>query len=69
LSDEPIRIYFDHDMWHVDYGDGRTQSWGSKEQALAAAKHASEESRSIQIDDPTGDAHAPTTDGAGNGNE
>jgi hypothetical protein len=33
----PIRVYKEHDMWHVDYGEGETEDHTSREQAEAAA--------------------------------
>jgi hypothetical protein len=33
----PIRVYEDHDMWHVDYGEGETEDHTSLEEAEAAA--------------------------------
>ena len=33
----PIRVYKEHDMWHVDYGDGVIEDHESEEEATAAA--------------------------------
>ena len=33
----PIRVYKEHDLWHVDYGDGETEDHNSEEAATAAA--------------------------------
>jgi hypothetical protein len=33
----PIRVYKEHDMWHVDYGEGETEDYASREEAEAAA--------------------------------
>ena len=33
----PIRVYEEHDMWHVDYGEGETEDHSSREKAEAAA--------------------------------
>ena len=33
----PIRVYEEHDMWHVDYGEGETEDHTSREEAEAAA--------------------------------
>jgi hypothetical protein len=33
----PIRVYKEHDIWHVDYGDGITQEHASREEAESAA--------------------------------
>jgi hypothetical protein len=27
----PIRVYKEHDMWHVDYGEGETEDHTSRE--------------------------------------
>jgi hypothetical protein len=32
----PIRVYKEHDMWHVDYGEGETEDHTSREEAEAA---------------------------------
>jgi hypothetical protein len=29
----PIRVYKEHDMWHVDYGEGETEDHTSREEA------------------------------------
>jgi hypothetical protein len=33
----PIRVYKDHDQWHVDYGEGVIQDHESREEAESAA--------------------------------
>jgi hypothetical protein len=33
----PIRVYKEHEMWHVDYGEGETEDHNSREEAEAAA--------------------------------
>ncbi len=33
----PIRVYREHDMWHVDYGEGVTEDHASEEEATSAA--------------------------------
>jgi hypothetical protein len=33
----PIRVYKEHDVWHVDYGEGETEDHTSREEAEAAA--------------------------------
>ena len=38
----PIRVYKEHDMWHVDYGEGVTQDHASREEAEAAADEAAQ---------------------------
>ena len=29
----PIRVYKEHDVWHVDYGEGETEDHTSREEA------------------------------------
>jgi hypothetical protein len=36
-SGPPIRVYEEHDLWHVDYGDGVVEDYASEEEAEAAA--------------------------------
>ena len=33
----PIRVYKDHDTWHVDYGEGVTEEHTIEEEATSAA--------------------------------
>lgn len=33
----PIRVYKEHDIWYVDYGEGETEDHTSREEAEAAA--------------------------------
>jgi hypothetical protein len=33
----PIRVYKEHDTWHVDYGEGETEDYASREEAETAA--------------------------------
>jgi hypothetical protein len=33
----PIRVYQEHEMWHVDYGEGVTEDFASLEEAESAA--------------------------------
>jgi hypothetical protein len=51
-SNDPIRVYKQNDMWHVDYGDGNTQDHPSRETALEAAQPvATSEGRTLDIED------------------
>jgi hypothetical protein len=34
----PIRVYKEHDVWHVDYGEGETEDYPSREEAETAAE-------------------------------
>ena len=34
----PIRVYKEHDMWHVDYGEGVIEDHTSEEEAMSAAE-------------------------------
>jgi len=36
----PIRVYQEHDMWQVDYGEGVTEEHASREEAESAADEA-----------------------------
>jgi hypothetical protein len=36
----PIRVYREHDMWHVDYDEGVTQTFASREETESAAAEA-----------------------------
>jgi hypothetical protein len=36
-SGPPIRVYKEHDLWHVDYGDGVIEDYTSEEEAESAA--------------------------------
>jgi hypothetical protein len=36
----PIRVYEEHDMWHVDYGEGETEDHTSREKARQSATTA-----------------------------
>jgi hypothetical protein len=38
----PIRVYKEHDMWHVDYGEGMTQDREEAESAADAVAQAEE---------------------------
>lgn len=33
----PIRVYREHDVWHVDYADGVTLEYDSREEAESSA--------------------------------
>ena len=48
----PIRVYQDHDMWHVDYGEGVTQDHASREAAESAADAVAQaEERTVVVDE------------------
>jgi hypothetical protein len=34
----PIRVYKEHDVWHVDYGEGETEDYANREEAETAAE-------------------------------
>lgn len=36
-SGPPIRVYEEHGLWHVDYGEGVIEDYASEEEAQAAA--------------------------------
>jgi hypothetical protein len=48
----PIRVYEDHDMWHVDYGEGETEDHTSREEAEAAADAVAQaEERTVVVEE------------------
>ena len=48
----PIRVYQEHDMWHVDYGEGVIQVHTSEEEATAAADEVAEaEERTVVVEE------------------
>jgi len=47
----PIRVYEDHDMWHVDYGEGKTEDHGSRKEAAADAVAQAEERTVVNGED------------------
>jgi hypothetical protein len=47
----PIRVYEDHDVWHVDYGEGVTRHYDSREEAESAADAVGqEEEREVVVE-------------------
>jgi hypothetical protein len=51
-SGPPIRVYKEHDMWHVDYGEGVTQDHPSREEAESAADAVAQaEERTVVVDE------------------
>jgi hypothetical protein len=48
----PIRVYKEHDMWHVDYGEGRTEDRDSREEAESAADAVAQaEERTVVVEE------------------
>jgi len=48
----PIRVYKEHDMWHVDYGEGVTQDHASLEEAESAADAVAQaEERTVVVEE------------------
>jgi hypothetical protein len=48
----PIRVYKEHGMWHVDYGDGEIEDYQSREDAESAADAlAKAEERSVVVEE------------------
>jgi hypothetical protein len=48
----PIRVYEDHDMWHVDFGEGVTEAFASREDAESAAETvAQDEEREVVVEE------------------
>ena len=48
----PIRVYEEHDMWHVDYSEGETEDHTSREEAEAAADAlAQAEERTVVVEE------------------
>jgi len=55
----PIRVYEEHDMWHVDYGEGETEDNTSREKAEAAADAVAQaEERTVVVGITTSSPHA-----------
>ena len=51
-GDPPIRVYRERDMWHVDYGEGVTQAFPSREEAESAADAVEEaEDRPVVVEE------------------
>jgi hypothetical protein len=48
----PIRVYKKHDMWLVDYGEGVTQEYESREDAESAADAVAQaEERTVVVEE------------------
>jgi hypothetical protein len=48
----PIRVYTEHDMWHVDYGDGVIEDHESEEEATSAADAVAQaEERTVVVEE------------------
>ena len=48
----PIRVYKEHDMWHVDYGEGVIQDHASREEAESAADAVAQaEERTVVVEE------------------
>jgi hypothetical protein len=48
----PIRVYKEHDIWHVDYGEGRTEDRDSWEEAESAADVVAQaEERTVVVEE------------------
>jgi hypothetical protein len=51
-SGTPIRVYKEHDLWHVDYGDGVTEDYTSEEEAESAADAVAQaEERTVVVEE------------------
>ena len=45
-------VYEEHDMWHVDYGEGETEDHTSREKAEAAADAVAQaEERTVVVEE------------------
>lgn len=48
----PIRVYKEHGMWHVDYGEGLTQDQDNREEAESAADAVAQaEGRTVVVEE------------------
>ena len=48
----PIRVYKEHDMWHVDYGEGEAEDHTSREEAEAAGGAVAQaEERTVVVEE------------------
>jgi hypothetical protein len=48
----PIRVYKEHDMWHVDYGEGEIEDYASREAAESAADAVAQaEERTVVVEE------------------
>ena len=48
----PIRVYMDHDSWHVDYAEGVKEDHDSEEEAESAADAVAQaEGRTVVVEE------------------
>jgi hypothetical protein len=48
----PIRVYKEHGMWHVDYGEGVVHDYANEEEATSAADTvAQDEERTVVVEE------------------
>jgi len=48
----PIRVYKEHDGWHVDYGEGVTEVHDSEEEATSAADEVAQlDERTVVVEE------------------
>jgi hypothetical protein len=48
----PIRVYKEHDVWYVDYGEGVIEEHGGEEEATSAADAVAEaEERTVVVEE------------------
>jgi hypothetical protein len=48
----PIRVYEEHDVWYVDYGEGVTEDHVSEEEATSAADAVAQaEGRTVVVEE------------------
>ena len=48
----PIRVYKEHDLWHVDYGDGVIHDHETREEAESAADAVAQaEERTVVVEE------------------
>ena len=48
----PIRVYEEHDVWRVDYGEGETEDHTGREKAEAAADAVAQaEERTVVVEE------------------
>jgi hypothetical protein len=45
-GEPPIRVYKENDVWHVDYGEGVTEDYASREEAESAADAVAQDEES-----------------------
>lgn len=48
----PIRVYHEHDVWHVDYAEGVVHEYDSREEAESAADAAAQaDERTVVVEE------------------